>query len=242
MARGKQLAERATSSHVLALRSAPRNFQGASINLRRNPHHRQHNLPGRKKMTTPQQPGWYEDPNDSKAQRYWDGQDWTPHRQRKPISRDTPPSNTPAQPSPPAPVTPAKPVPPSPPAPSSQSPSVAPPQRSRLSRQALAVITGVAVLATAAVLVYMFVLPDASSNPDSPQAACDAMKDPSNTSGMSWYQGRRAAGDSYRQIQSILTDADHKCRSTIGPQMMSIARQMAKDSLNELLTYRHGGH
>jgi hypothetical protein len=91
MARGKQLAERATSSHVLALRSAPRNFQGASLNLRRNPHHRQHNRPGRKKMTTPQQPGWYDDPNDSKAQRYWDGQDWTPHRQRKPISRDTPP-------------------------------------------------------------------------------------------------------------------------------------------------------
>jgi Protein of unknown function (DUF2510) len=35
-------------------------------------------------MTTPNQPGWYDDPHDSNAQRYWDGQDWTPHRQRKP--------------------------------------------------------------------------------------------------------------------------------------------------------------
>jgi hypothetical protein len=24
-------------------------------------------------MTTPQQPGWYDDPHDSNAQRYWDG-------------------------------------------------------------------------------------------------------------------------------------------------------------------------
>ncbi|WP_156748118.1 DUF2510 domain-containing protein, partial [Mycobacterium sp. E3198] len=29
-------------------------------------------------MTTPNQPGWYDDPQDSNAQRYWDGQDWTP--------------------------------------------------------------------------------------------------------------------------------------------------------------------
>lgn len=38
-------------------------------------------------MTTPNQPGWYDDPQDSNAQRYWDGQDWTPHRQRKPNVR-----------------------------------------------------------------------------------------------------------------------------------------------------------
>jgi hypothetical protein len=31
----------------------------------------------------PRQPGWYDDPNDANAQRYWDGQDWTPQRQRK---------------------------------------------------------------------------------------------------------------------------------------------------------------
>jgi Protein of unknown function (DUF2510) len=65
-------------------------------------------------MTTPQQPGWYDDPHDSNAQRYWDGQDWTPHRQRKPISAPTPPPVMPAQPPPPPPVMPTQPPPPLP--------------------------------------------------------------------------------------------------------------------------------
>jgi hypothetical protein len=52
-------------------------------------------------MTTSQQSGWYDDPHDPNAQRYWDGQDWTPHRQRKPTSRPTPPP-------PPPPVMPTR--------------------------------------------------------------------------------------------------------------------------------------
>jgi hypothetical protein len=48
-------------------------------------------------MTTSGEPGWHEDPHDSNAERYWDGQGWTPHRQRKPISRPTPPRVTPTQ-------------------------------------------------------------------------------------------------------------------------------------------------
>jgi hypothetical protein len=35
-------------------------------------------------MTTPNQPGWYDDPQDPNAQRYWDGRGWTPHRQHRP--------------------------------------------------------------------------------------------------------------------------------------------------------------
>jgi Protein of unknown function (DUF2510)/Trypsin len=62
-------------------------------------------------MTTSTAPGWYDDPNDPKAQRYWDGHDWTPHRQRKPT---------------PAPVTPP---PPAPPTPSYPSLSALPPPR-----------------------------------------------------------------------------------------------------------------
>jgi Protein of unknown function (DUF2510) len=52
-------------------------------------------------MTTPNQPGWYDDPHDSNAQRYWDGQDWTPHRQRKstlPSARPPVTPTTPQQP------------------------------------------------------------------------------------------------------------------------------------------------
>jgi Interferon-induced transmembrane protein/Protein of unknown function (DUF2510) len=74
-------------------------------------------------MTTPQQSGWYDDPHDPNAQRYWDGQDWTPHRQRKPTSRPTPPpppvmpTPPPVMPTrspPPPPVMPAQPPPPPP--------------------------------------------------------------------------------------------------------------------------------
>ncbi len=35
--------------------------------------------------------GWYDDPNDPSAQRYWDGKDWTPHRERKSIASSAPP-------------------------------------------------------------------------------------------------------------------------------------------------------
>jgi Mycobacterium 19 kDa lipoprotein antigen/Protein of unknown function (DUF2510) len=63
-------------------------------------------------MTTPD-PGWYDDPQDENAQRYWDGQDWTPHRHRKPLSPQTqapvtpplpPPSNVPPPQLPPSTV------------------------------------------------------------------------------------------------------------------------------------------
>jgi uncharacterized membrane protein YeaQ/YmgE (transglycosylase-associated protein family) len=45
-------------------------------------------------MTTPQ-PGWYDDAQDANAQRYWDGQQWTPRRQRKPKSAPLPPPTLP---------------------------------------------------------------------------------------------------------------------------------------------------
>ena len=41
-------------------------------------------------MTTSIQPGWYDDPEDSNALRYWDGQNWTQNREQKSISRPAP--------------------------------------------------------------------------------------------------------------------------------------------------------
>jgi hypothetical protein len=62
-------------------------------------------------MPTSTQPGWYDDPEDSKALRYWDGQGWTPRRQLKPISQPPPPTGLPAQPpAPPPPGLPPSPV------------------------------------------------------------------------------------------------------------------------------------
>jgi hypothetical protein len=56
-------------------------------------------------MTTPQQPGWYDDPGDAKAQRYWDGQVWTPQRRRKPMSSaNQQPATPPALSAPPSPA------------------------------------------------------------------------------------------------------------------------------------------
>jgi hypothetical protein len=43
-------------------------------------------------MTTPGPPGWYDDPQSSDAQRYWDGQEWTGRLKPKlsqPVSRPT---------------------------------------------------------------------------------------------------------------------------------------------------------
>lgn len=60
-------------------------------------------------MTT--QPGWYDDPEDPNAQRYWDGQSWTPNRQRKPVSTASTP------PPPPAPAAASDMAPPPPPPP-----------------------------------------------------------------------------------------------------------------------------
>jgi hypothetical protein len=77
----------------------------------------------RRDMTTPQQPGWYDDPNAPNAQRYWDGQDWTPHRRRNPTAAPASPPTQPQQQAPPPPPPPNLP----PPSPPSNLPPVAPP-------------------------------------------------------------------------------------------------------------------
>jgi hypothetical protein len=64
-------------------------------------------------------PGWYDDPHDRNALRYWDGQQWTPQQQRKAAA--TPPPPVPNYGAPPAPPSPGVPPPgygtPTPPAP-----------------------------------------------------------------------------------------------------------------------------
>jgi hypothetical protein len=100
-------------------------------------------------MTTSIQPGWYDDPEDSNGQRYWDGQAWTPHRQGKPVS----------QPSPPPPPAPQQAPPPSafPPPPPGQQPQWAPPAGAtpRRSLNPLWIVAGAfAVLAIAGAVVF----------------------------------------------------------------------------------------
>ena len=71
-------------------------------------------------MTSSTQPGWYDDPEDASAQRYWDGQTWTPHRRRKPRSVQSPAPSAPPPPPVPAPAAPSG----FPPPPGQQAPSV----------------------------------------------------------------------------------------------------------------------
>lgn len=108
-------------------------------------------------MTTPDQPGWYDDPQDPNAQRYWDGQDWTPHRQRKMTSRSARQSATSAPQQPAAPPN----LPPSPSGatPQDQLPRVAQRQRfwSGLSgRQKIIVVAVIVVMAVIIVPVFAF--------------------------------------------------------------------------------------
>jgi hypothetical protein len=77
-------------------------------------------------MTAPRQPGWYDDPHDSNAQRYWDGQHWSPHRQRKPTLQPAPPPS-PSLPPPSLPNLQPAPSPGPPPTPTSPSPPPSPP-------------------------------------------------------------------------------------------------------------------
>jgi hypothetical protein len=70
-------------------------------------------------MTSATPPDWYEDPEDASAQRYWDGQTWTPHRRRKPRSEQS------SAPSAPPPVLAAAAPSGFPPPPVQQAPAVA---------------------------------------------------------------------------------------------------------------------
>ncbi|WP_363113788.1 DUF2510 domain-containing protein [Mycobacterium sp.] len=40
----------------------------------------------------PSSPGWYDDPDGSQAERYFDGRQWTPQRRRKPVEAHPPPA------------------------------------------------------------------------------------------------------------------------------------------------------
>lgn len=127
-------------------------------------------------MTTPREPGWYDDPQDPNAQRYWDGTDWTPHRQRKPVAQKAPAAvtSTPSPPPPPPPPPPAagrpgppppppgnvppppppsnQPPPPPPPPPMQGPPPAAPRAKAGVSKTGL-VLAGLALVLAIAVLV-----------------------------------------------------------------------------------------
>jgi uncharacterized protein DUF4333/uncharacterized protein DUF2510 len=115
-------------------------------------------------MTTPIQAGWYDDPEDSNARRYWDGQNWTPHRERKQSPQSTPQPVAPAPPPPSSPPPTASQPPPSSaylPPPSGQQPQWATPgpgtpRKSRTPLVVVGVIAAVVLFLIAGLLAYHF--------------------------------------------------------------------------------------
>lgn len=166
-------------------------------------------------------PGWHPDPSGKPGQRYWDGQGW---------HQDSPATNPPTLAS-----TPFDRVRP----------------HAEKARRFWSGLSGArkVIVAIAALLIVVgvpvagcnYVFGASEPDPNSPQAACDAMHDLTNASATRWYQGRKAAGDSFNQIESILTQASMKCPGTINPLMPTIAGQMGQDSVSSLLPPTPGG-
>lgn len=119
-------------------------------------------------MTTSTPPGWYDDPQDINGQRYWDGQAWTPHRQRKPFTPQLSAPNLP----PPAPThasSVAYPPPqtqPGPWAPERQQPAGLPPQHSNNPVVVIGIIAALVVLAVGGFLGYKHFGKSAPASPE----------------------------------------------------------------------------
>jgi hypothetical protein len=109
-------------------------------------------------------PGWYDDPQDAQGQRYWDGQQWTPHHQRKPISQPPPPTGPHSQAAPPPPGVPPSPYQQAPWRP----PGGGPPKKSWTPRVVAAVIGAVAVIAVVGWLASPTSAPPSTGHQDSP--------------------------------------------------------------------------
>jgi hypothetical protein len=78
------------------------------------------------------------------------------------------------------------------------------------------------VVALAAAGVVFGVGACSSPDPNSPQAACDAIhKNPTKQGGEDWMSARMAAGDTGPQMLGILTEAEKKC-----PDLKSIMQSM----------------
>jgi hypothetical protein len=151
-------------------------------------------------MTTPDQPGWFDDPNDPNALRYWDGQVWTPHRERKPAARPAPrpvapmppPRHSPATLPPPSPPlvgqaqSPPPPLPP-PMTPGGQAPLQPPspmaPLRSRAPLAIVAAIVVVVVLAVAGVFGYRYFIAGGSDEDQIRALVADFTTDFNNADG-----------------------------------------------------------
>lgn len=140
-------------------------------------------------MTTPA--GWYDDPEDSNGQRYWDGQNWTPHRQQKPLAVQAP------APGPPPPNQQAQWLPPG------QQPGGPRPQRSNNPVVIIGLIAAIVVLAAGAFFAYQHF---GKSHPSSPE---DQIKSVVQREADAWNKSNFSYSPELQCKAMASTDQDH---------------------------------
>jgi uncharacterized protein DUF2510 len=193
-------------------------------------------------MTTSIQPGWYDDPEDPNGQRYWDGQTWTPHRQRKPISTESSAPNLP----PPPPSQQAY-VPPPPP-PYQQAPwgppgypAAGPPARKSNNAVVLvAALVGIAVLAIGGFFAYQHFSKSSSSSPeDQIKALVQQEVDDYNRSSMPAFNPQLECKANTNEYQGDDPDQLRRQRAQAGDVTASVTNiQVTGDQATGDLTFK----
>lgn len=177
-------------------------------------------------MTTPA--GWYDDPEDSNGQRYWDGRSWTPHRQRKPVSVQSP---APASP-PPPPNQQAAWQPPG------QQPAGPSPTRSTNPLVIIGLVVAIGVLAAGALFAYKHF---GKSHPSSPE---DQIKAVIQHEADDWNKSNFAYNpDLYCKANSALDNAQMKEVRNLRAQAGTLAASVTSvhvtgDQANVDVTYK----
>jgi hypothetical protein len=176
-------------------------------------------------MTMSMPPGWYDDPQDANGQRYWDGQAWTPHRQRKPPS---PQSSVPNRPPPPPSQASnvAYPAPPNQQGPwlaPGQQPVGPPPRRSNRPVAVIGVIAALVVLAVGGFLGYKHFGRSAPASPeDQIKALVQRQAANYNNSNFSYDPETdckaRASDDQANEVKKL-----RKLRAELGTMSASVA-------------------